>query len=202
VVAGSRRPLVWLGGELKTPPLSREARIEAGFLLRLIQDGDHLGMPHSRVMPSVGSRCHELRINDRDQTWRLIYRVDPEDVPSTAGVVRPSSERGQIMKAGKQRRLERAGWRVGTADEFLGLSKQESALVEVKLRLARRLRALRAQRGLSQAAVAKLVRSSQSRVAKMETGDATVSIDLLVRSLLAIGASPKDIARAIGREAA
>jgi DNA-binding XRE family transcriptional regulator len=79
------------------------------------------------------------------------------------------------MKAGKQKRLEGAGWRVGTVDEFLGLDKQESALVEVKLRLARRLRALRAQRGLSQAAVAKLLRSSQSRVAKMETGDATVS---------------------------
>ncbi len=101
--------------------------------------------------------------------------------------------------ASKQTRLEGAGWRVGTVDEFLGLSKQESALVEVKLRLARRLRALRVQRELSQVAVAKLARSSQSRVAKMETGDATVSIDLLVRSLLAIGASPKDIARAIGR---
>ena len=100
--------------------------------------------------------------------------------------------RNKIMKVGKQKRLEGAGWRV----------QQESALVEVKLRLARRLRALRAQRGLSQAAVAKLTRSSQSRVAKMETGDATVSIDLLVRSLLAIGSSPKDIARAIGRDAA
>ena len=65
------------------------------------------------------------------------------------------------------KRLKEAGWRVGTADEFLGLSKQESALVEVKLRLARRLRALRARRGLSQAAVARLVRSSQSRVAKI-----------------------------------
>src|SRR5512139_440252 len=106
------------------------------------------------------------------------------------------------MKADKRKRLEGAGWRVGTVDEFLGLNKQESALVEVKLRLARRLRALRAQRGLSQAAVAKLVRSSQSRVAKMEVGDATVSIDLLVRSLLAIGASAKDIGRAIGRDAA
>jgi predicted XRE-type DNA-binding protein len=106
------------------------------------------------------------------------------------------------MKAGKRKRLEGAGWRVGTVGEFLGLSPQEAALVEVKLRLARRLRTLRTRRRLSQAAVAKLVRSSQSRVAKMETGDATVSIDLLVRSLLAMGASPKDIARAIGRDAA
>jgi len=80
VVAGSRRPLVWLGGELKTPPLSREARIEAGFLLRLVQEGEPLSMPHARVMPSIGSRCHELRINDREQTWRVLYRVDPDAV--------------------------------------------------------------------------------------------------------------------------
>jgi DNA-binding XRE family transcriptional regulator len=98
------------------------------------------------------------------------------------------------MKAGKQKRLEGAGWRIGTVDEFLGLSKQESALVEVKLRLARRLRALRAQRGLSQAAVAKLVRSSQSRVAKMETGDPSVSLDLLIRALLALGISREELA--------
>jgi len=106
------------------------------------------------------------------------------------------------MKASKRKRLEGAGWRVGTADEFLGLSKEESALVEMKLGLARRLRNLRMRRKLSQAAVAKLLGSSQSRVAKMEMGDATVSIDLLVRSLLAIGASRKDIARVIGRDAA
>ena len=80
MAAGSRRPLVWLGGELKTPPFSREARIEAGFLLGLVQEGEYLAMPHSRPMPSVGSRCHELRINDREQTWRVIYRADPDAV--------------------------------------------------------------------------------------------------------------------------
>ena len=80
MAAGWRRPLVWLGGELKTPPLSQEARIEAGVLLRRVQEGDSLGIPHSRPMSSVGSRCHELRINDREQTWRVIYRVDPDAV--------------------------------------------------------------------------------------------------------------------------
>ena len=80
MAAGSRRSLVWLGGALKTPPLSREARVEAGFLLRLVQEGEHLGMPHSRAMPSVAARCHELRINDREQTGRVIYRVDPDAV--------------------------------------------------------------------------------------------------------------------------
>ena len=106
------------------------------------------------------------------------------------------------MKARKRRRLERSGWRIGHTEEFLELSKEDAAFVEVKLGLARRLRALRAHRKLSQAAVAKLLGSSQSRVAKMETGDATVSIDLLVRSLLVIGASRRDIARAIARRAA
>jgi phage-related protein len=80
VAAGSRRSLVWLGGALKTPPLSRGARVEAGFLLRLVQEGEQLGMPHARPMPSVGSRCHELRINDREQTWRVVYRVDADAV--------------------------------------------------------------------------------------------------------------------------
>ena len=56
------------------------ASFAAGFLLRLVEEGEHVGMPHSRAMPSVGSRCHELRINDREQTWRVIYRVDPDAV--------------------------------------------------------------------------------------------------------------------------
>ena len=106
------------------------------------------------------------------------------------------------MKASKRKRLEQAGWRVGGLGDLLGLSKEEVALVEMKLGLARRLRAFRAHQGLSQAAVAKLLGSSQSRVAKMEIGDATVSIDLLVRSLLVIGASRRDIARAIAQRAA
>jgi phage-related protein len=59
-----------------TPPLSREARIEAGYLLRLLQQGAKLTMPHSRPMPSIGGGCHELRINDQSKTWRVIYRVD------------------------------------------------------------------------------------------------------------------------------
>ena len=80
MTAGRGKPLVWLGGELKTPPLSTEARIEAGFLLRRLQEGESVGMPHVRTMPSVGPRCHELRINDRDHAWRVIYRLDPDAV--------------------------------------------------------------------------------------------------------------------------
>jgi phage-related protein len=70
------KPLVWLHGQVTSPPLSREARIEAGYLLRLLQQGAKLAMPHSRPMPSIGGGCHELRINDQSKTWRVIYRVD------------------------------------------------------------------------------------------------------------------------------
>lgn len=74
------KPLVWLHGEVKTPPLSRQARLEAGFLLRRLQRGDLLSMPQSRPMPSVGSRCHELRIGDSAANWRLMYRIEPDAI--------------------------------------------------------------------------------------------------------------------------
>ena len=73
---GDAKPLVWLEGEIKTPPFSTKARIEAGMLLRRLQHGDYIRMPHSRPMPSIGPRCHELRIRDRDQNWRIMYRID------------------------------------------------------------------------------------------------------------------------------
>lgn len=74
------KPLVWLKGEVKTPPFSAAARLEAGFLLRRLQRGDKIGMPHSRPMPAIGPRCHELRINDESVTWRIMHRVDPDAI--------------------------------------------------------------------------------------------------------------------------
>jgi phage-related protein len=74
------KPLVWLRGEVRTPPLSREARIEVGMLLRYIQRGVALAMPASRPMPWMGARCHELRITDGRREWRIIYRVDHDAV--------------------------------------------------------------------------------------------------------------------------
>lgn len=70
------KPLVWLKGEVKTPPFTQAARLEAGYLLRLLQEGESLGLPHSRPMPVIGARCHELRINDERSTFRIIYRAD------------------------------------------------------------------------------------------------------------------------------
>ena len=74
------KQLAWLHGEIKTPPLSSEARIEAGLLLRRLQRGERLVMPHSRPMPVIGVRCHELRIVDGDLTWRIVYRLDRDAV--------------------------------------------------------------------------------------------------------------------------
>ena len=76
----SDKPLVWLRGEVKSPPFSKEARLGAGYLLRSLQRGDKLAMPHSRPMPGIGARCHELRIVDGDKTWRIVYRSDPDAV--------------------------------------------------------------------------------------------------------------------------
>ena len=74
------KPLVWLHGEVKTPPFSQAARIETGYLLRSLQEGENLSLPHSRPMPSIGARCHQLRISDRNSTWRIVYRVDPDAI--------------------------------------------------------------------------------------------------------------------------
>ena len=71
---------MWLRGELKTPPFSKDARLEAGVLLRQLQLGVSFGLPHSRPMPAIGARCHELRINDSQATWRIIYRLDRDAI--------------------------------------------------------------------------------------------------------------------------
>jgi predicted transcriptional regulator len=101
------------------------------------------------------------------------------------------------MKYPKRRRLENAGWRVGTAEDFLELSSEEAAYVKLKVALSRTLRERRTNQGLSQTALARRIGSSQSRVAKMEASDPSVSVDLLIRALLATGATPQDIAAAI-----
>jgi phage-related protein len=74
----NNKDVVWLHGEIKTPPFKASARIEAGFLLRKLQQGEKLSMPQSRPMPIIGKRCHELRIVDGDVSWRIVHRVDPD----------------------------------------------------------------------------------------------------------------------------
>jgi predicted XRE-type DNA-binding protein len=101
------------------------------------------------------------------------------------------------MEETKRQRLEAAGWKVGTVAEFLGLSPEEEAIIEIRLSLSKSLKKLRQQEKLSQQKLAENINSSQSRVAKMEASDSSVSIDLLIKSLLSLGATRADIATAI-----
>ena len=80
VMGRTEKDLVWLGGEIKSPPFTEEARVEAGVLLRRLQRGESLSMPHTRPMPSVGPGCHELRIRDQESTWRIFYFIDTDAI--------------------------------------------------------------------------------------------------------------------------
>jgi ribosome-binding protein aMBF1 (putative translation factor) len=101
------------------------------------------------------------------------------------------------MRKEKKKRLEAKGWKISDAKDFLGLSKEESAYVELKIRLAEGLRQRRRVKGLSQVDLAAKLQSSQSRVAKMETGDPSVSLDLLIRSLSSLGTSDCELSKII-----
>ena len=99
------------------------------------------------------------------------------------------------MNPDKRKQLEANGWKVGNAEEFLGLSPEESSYIEVKLALSKGLQEIRMRRELTQERAARILKSSQSRVAKMESGDPSVSLDLIIKSLLALGASRKSLSR-------
>jgi len=103
------------------------------------------------------------------------------------------------MRESKRKKLESKGWKLGSAKELLGLSDQEGMYIELRLKLAEGLKARRRANGVTQIELAQTIRSSQSRVAKMEAGDPTVSLDLLVKSILALGTSNRELAAIIAR---
>lgn len=105
------------------------------------------------------------------------------------------------MKKSKKEALEARGWKIGSVEEFLELSPEEVKYIEMKLELARQLKARRQKKRMTQVQLARKIASSQSRVAKMESGDASVTIDLIIRSLIALGASNEELARAITKAA-
>jgi phage-related protein len=104
-VSPKDKPLVWLSGEVKTPPFSSAARVEAGYLLRRLQAGNILPMPHSRPMPSIGPRCHELRIQDQSKTWRIIYRVDSDAIVIAEVFAKTTQATPKHVISASQRRL-------------------------------------------------------------------------------------------------
>ena len=101
------KPLRWFHGEVKTPPMSREARREIGFLLRELQDGLRLAMPQSRPMPVVGARCHELRVNDANKTWRVIYRLDADAIVILEVFEKKTNQTPLAVIAACRQRLQR-----------------------------------------------------------------------------------------------
>lgn len=104
------------------------------------------------------------------------------------------------MRSNKQKQLEAKGWKVGSAADFLELTPEEETYIELKLSLCNSLKKIRTSKDLSQNDLAKLIKSSQSRVAKIEAGDSSVSIDLVIKSLISVGASKKDLAKAVSAE--
>ena len=99
------KPLVWLHGEVRTPPFTKAARIEAGYLLRELQRGTVLSLPHSRPMPQIGTRCHELRIVDEGVTWRIIYRTDADAIVIADVFAKKTPRTPKVVLAAARRRL-------------------------------------------------------------------------------------------------
>jgi len=104
------RPLVWLHGEIKTPPFSAAARVEAGVLLRRLQVGERLSLPHSRPMPSIGPRCHELRVSDENLIWRIVYRLDTDAVVIAAVFAKKTQTTPKPVIDECRRRLRAYDW--------------------------------------------------------------------------------------------
>ena len=107
------KPLVWLRGEIKAPPLTKDARIEAGVLLRQLQQGVKLSLPHSRPMPRIGPRCHELRIPDETATWRVIYRHDDDAIVIVDVFSKKTSQTPDKIIADSRRRLRQYDTAIG-----------------------------------------------------------------------------------------
>jgi phage-related protein len=107
------KPLVWLHGEIRTPPFSKDARLEAGYLLRRLQKGELLSLPHSRPMPSIGLRVHELRVNDKGRTWRIIYRIDDDAIIVVEVFAKKTRQTPVKVIEASQQRLRRYDQLVG-----------------------------------------------------------------------------------------
>ena len=106
LVIPNDKPLVWMHAEVKSPPFSAEARLEAGFLLRKLQNGEMLEMPHSRPMPTIGVRCHELRVADGGNTWRIIYRLDADAILILDVFAKKTAQTPQAVMDACKRRLK------------------------------------------------------------------------------------------------
>jgi phage-related protein len=194
--------LIWLTDEIKTPPFYRSVRIEVGFLLQQLLNGELPTLPMSKPMSSIDDRCHELRVNDlnNNKNWRVVYRIDDDAVIILEVFAKTTKKTPDLIIDRCQKRLrsydpqnlEANGWKIGTITEFLRLSPEEIMTIEIRLSLSKYLEQLRQEHLVKNP-------SSNPRIQKVESVDPSVSIDLLIRSLVEIGATREGIAMAIAK---
>jgi phage-related protein len=192
--------LTWLPAEIKTPPFYRSVRIEVGFLLQQLLNGELPTLPMSKPMSSIGDRSHELRVNDlnNNKNWRVIYRIDDDAVIILEVFAKTTKKTPDNIIDRCQKRLRlydpqnrsSAGWKIGSIAEFLKLLPEEIMTIEIRLSLSKYLERLKQEHLIKNP-------SSNPRIPKVESVDPSVSIDLLIRSLLDIGATREGIAMAI-----
>jgi phage-related protein len=192
--------LIWLADEIKTPPFYRSVRIEVGFLLQQLLNGELPTLPMSKPMSSVGERCHELRVNDlsNNKNWRVIYRIDDDAVIILEVFAKTTKKTPDNIIDRSQKRLglydpqnlAANGWKIGSIAQFLKLSPEEVMTIEIRLSLSKYLERLKQEHLIKNP-------SSNPRIPKVESVDPSVSIDLLIRSLLEIGATREGISTAI-----
>ncbi len=101
------KPVVWLHGEVKTPPFTQTARLETGLLLRRLQQGENIGLPQSRPMPGIGTHCHELRVRDENKNWRIVYRIDDDAIVVAEVFNKTTRETPKSVIENCQRRLNK-----------------------------------------------------------------------------------------------
>jgi phage-related protein len=194
--------LIWLANEIKTPPFYRSVRIEVGFLLQQLLNGELPTLPMSKPMSSIDDRCHELRVNDlnNNKNWRVVYRIDDDAVIILEVFAKTTKKTPDLIIDRCQKRLrlyapqnlEANGWKIGTITEFLRLSPEEVMTIEIRLSLSKYLEQLKQEHLVKNP-------SSNPRIQKVESVDPSVSIDLLIRSLVEIGATREGIAIAIAK---
>jgi phage-related protein len=192
--------LIWLADEIKTPPFYRSVRIEVGFLLQQLLNGELPTLPMSKPMSSIGDFCHELRVNDlnNNKNWRVIYRIDDDAIIILEVFAKTTKKTPDNIIDRCQKRLRSYdpqnlaahGWNIGSITQFLKLSPEEIMTIEIRLSLSKYLERLKQEQ------LAKNP-STNPRIPKVESVDPSVSIDLLIRMLVEIGATREGIAMAI-----
>jgi hypothetical protein len=200
------RMLIWLPWHKGSPPFSAEARVQLGCLLRQAQRGGRLTkLPYSKPRPDLGPEVFESRVRDRPTDRTVTYRMYPDAIVIVE--VLPDAPEYRVhtwailtrLRDYEEQRtqLEGTWWQVGDVAEFLQLTPEQAALVGIRAALAAQLVQVRRDRRWGQADLARELGSSRSRIAKMELPDSSVSIDLFVKSLLALGLSRGELGSVI-----